>query len=493
MLGKVNTKATIMENQKSLDLNSTLNLRAFALATLVPVVMMIVAMWLKPLWRDEYFSQFFADPNESLSFLLVDRWAPDPHPPAYNPLLWVWSHFSVHPFWQKCLSFLILGLGALAAVKLTAPDHKRRLFVFFLVCLGSYWLIYFATEIRPYVMNFTLSALLTLGAVRILETDKPGPGVYLFWLLVGIVLSLTHYFGALWFACLGFVIGLTRLTRGDKTEFVKIGLLSVIGMIPILLWANYSYAQMDFTAIANDAPLGERFVAGAKQFLRGLLVKTFGSNPLITFLSLGTLGAALTGQHRTDSALIRAVILTVVLAFVLHLFFVNMIKERAFIVIMPALLWVMAGAISATQHKWARFIPLVTVVMPFLFIPEYFKNKEEIPELLAAMEPYQTFCADQPLAVYYRPALPKDLYPWTSEKLFGNFARELVDLRTATHLTKSPCPVLAVSVLLPKNDKDMIEEATGYILKAGYRLEDIEFQKFGKGRSLLWLKAADGS
>ncbi len=478
-----------MENPSSIEKGTTLNLRAFALATLVPVAMMLVAMWMKPLWRDEYFSQFFADPRESLSFLFVDRWAPDPHPPAYNPLLWLWSHVSVNPFWQKCLSLVWLGMGALAALKLTAARHRQRLLVFLLICIGSYWVIYFATEIRPYVMNFTLSALLTLGAVKILETEKPGLSLYLFWLLIGVMLSLTHYFGALWFACLGFVIGITQLSSGRKSAFITTGLISAIGMIPILLWANYSYGQMDFSAIANDAPLAERFVAGAKQFLRGMVIKTFGSNPLITFLSLGALGAALMGRNRTNAALMRAAILTVIMAFVLHLFFVNMIKERAFIVIMPALLWVMAGAINATQHKWARFIPAVTMVMPFLFIPEYFKNKEQIPELLAAMEPHRSACQDQPLAVYYRPALPKDLYPWTSEKLFGDFAGELVDLKEATHLKETPCPVLAVSVLLPKNDKAMIEEATGYLLKAGYKLDDIEFRKFGKGRTLLWLKS----
>ncbi len=472
-----------------MEKNGSLNLRAFALATLVPVIMMLVAMWMKPLWRDEYFSQFFADPRESLSFLLKDRWAPDPHPPAYNPLLWLWSFISTHPFWQKCLSLICLALGALAALRLMGAAHKRRLWVFFLICLGSYWVIYFATEIRPYVMNFTLSALLTLAGVKILETERPGFSLYLFWVCIGIVLSLTHYFGALWFACLGFVIGVTQLGRGQKSGFLLTGLITALGIIPIMLWANYSYGQMDFTAIANDAPLGERFLAGAKQLLRGLLVKTFGSNPLITCLSLGALGAALMGRRRTDTALMQAVILTIIMAFVLHLFFVNMIKERAFIVIMPALLWIMAGAIAGTQHKWARFIPAVTAIMPFVFIPEYFKNKEEIPELLAALEPHRAACAGQPLAVYYRPALPKDLYPWTSEKLFGDFAGELVDIRKASHLADTTCPVLAVSVLLPKNDKAMIEEATGYLLKAGYKLDEIDFQKFGKGRTLLWVKS----
>ena len=50
-----------------MEKNLTVNLRAFAIATLVPVTMMIVAMWMKPLWRDEYFTQYFADPDQSLN------------------------------------------------------------------------------------------------------------------------------------------------------------------------------------------------------------------------------------------------------------------------------------------------------------------------------------------------------------------------------------------------------------------------------------------
>lgn len=476
--------------------NASVNIRAFALATLVPVGMMIVAMWMKPLWRDEYFSQFFADPGESLSWLLQNRWASDPHPPAYNPLLWVWSQISVHPFWQKCLSLAFLGLGALAALKISRPDQKRRLLIFFLICLGSYWVIYFTTEVRPYVLNFVLSALLTLATVRVFQSEKPSYGLLLTWLVVGMALSLTHYFGALWVACLGFALGLSKLSKGDRKSFVKLGILSMAALIPILLWLQYSYGQIELSSAPARASTGDKFQAGGHQFLRGLVVKTFGSNFLITFLGIGAIWAAILGKKKSDALLIRAAALTVAIAFIIHLFFIDMIKERAFIVIMPALLWVMAGGVAATRHKWGKYLPMVTVVMPFLFIPEYFKNKEKIPELLQAMAPHKAQCQDAPLAVYFRPDPPQEVFSWTSEKLFKSYSGDIVDLSAAPHLSAShldgtKCPILAVSILLPKNDKAMIEQATRYILDAGYTLEEIELQKFGKGRTLLWLKSTD--
>lgn len=471
-----------------MEKNLTVNLRAFAIATLVPVAMMIVAMWAKPLWRDEYFTQYFADPDQSLGWLLPNRWAPDPHPPAFNPLLWMWSHVSVHPFWQKCLSLFILGLGGALSLKITRPDQRRHLYVFWLICLGSYWVIYFATEIRPYIFNFTLSALLAIITTRLLDMEKPSPAMLGLWLIMGICLSLTHYFGALWFACLGLTLGLMKLARGYKAQFLMIGVICVTGLVPLLLWLNYSFSQIALSSLPQDNSVIERFMAGGHQFLRGLTLKTFLSNPLITCLGIGAIWAAIRGRHQSDALLVRACGLTILIAFAIHLFFLDMIKERAFIVIMPALLWIMAGRVAETRHSWARFLPLVTAIMPFFFATEYFKTKEKIPELLEAIEPYQSQCANTPLAIYYRPDPYADLFIWASDKVFSDFGSHHVDLAAATHLANSTCPVLAVSILLPKNDKAMIEEATAYILKSGYKLDEIELIKYGKGRSLLWVK-----
>ncbi len=457
----------------------TLNLRAFALATLVPVVMMLVAMWMKPLWRDEYFSLYYSDPQESLSFLMGERWSIDAHPPFYNPFLWAWSFISEYPFWQKCLSLLLAGLGALLAFRLIRPEDKRHLQVFLLTCLGSYWIIYFATEIRPYVLNFTLSALLSLIGMRLYKDEKPGVWLWIGWLMIGIALSLTHYFGALWFACLGFVIGMMKLREKQQKSFAAIGLLTALGLIPVLFWIKFALGHMEFSGVATDASFWEKLGTGMHQFLRGLLIKTFGSNPLITLLGAGGLLAAILGRRRDHAVLLWAAILTVLCAFILHTVYIDMIKERAFIVIMPAILWILSGQLSETRNPLAKIVPVITAIMPFLFISEYFKNKEEIPELLAAIDSYGPACESPDLFFYLRPDPPEDFYYWATQKLFDPDADR--ELQPMGHFQDrgDPCPVLAVAILLPKSDVAPLTPADLY---------DLETRIFGKGRSVLWVR-----
>lgn len=196
--------------------------------------------------------------------------------------------------------------------------------------------------------------------------------------------------------------------------------------------------------------------------------------------------AAILGRRADYALLLRAAGLTLLLALCLHVGFVDMIKERAFIVIMPAILWVMAGHLSETKHKFGRYLPLVAAIMPFVFISEYFKNKEEIPELLAAINSYGPACESAALYVYHRPDPPAAFYEWTSRKVLGQNGRDLSHL-VDIPLVNTTCPVLAAAVLLPKNNQDMIGTATEFMTRKGYAAEDIEIKTFGKGRSVVWI------
>lgn len=474
-----------MEKIKTLD--KTLNLRAFALATLVPIGMMIVAMWMKPLWRDELFSLYYADPNESLGRLMTERWSIDAHPPFYNPFLWAWSLISEHPFWLKYLSLVFAVLGGLLSFRLVRPDQKRHLLVFLLSCLGSYWVIYFATEIRPYVLNFTLSALLTLTGLRLYQDARPDGRLWLAWLVIGTALSLTHFFGALWFACLGFVIGMTALFEKRQKAFVSIGLLTAIGLIPVLFWIQFALGHMEFSGVATDATVLEKLRGGLHQFLRGLVVKTFGSNPLITLLGFGGLAAAILGQRKAHTVLLRAVGLTILFAFILHVAFVDMIKERAFIVVMPAILWIMAGHLSETQNPLARFVPWVTVIMPFLFISEYFKDKERFPELMAELNRYE-FCQTTDLYVYYRADQPRDFHEFAAQYVLNpEGKRRLVDIETSAPVDNGKCPYIAAMILQSKNDTQTIDYVTDKLIENG---QNGTAELRGKGRTVLWTDPA---
>ena len=470
-----------------------LNIRTFAWATLVPIGIMLIAMWVKPLWRDEYFSLYYADPSKSLTYLLEHRWGPDSHPPIHNVFLYYWTHIFSHPFLQKGLSLVFLVLGGFALNYLTPSERKREFYTFSLVCLGSYWIIYFATEIRPYVMNFMLCAV-TVFLLPHLIKDRPAKGYWIIWMLTGSVLSLTHFFGGLWFASLSFVLGLSFLQQKQNVKFAVTGCLAIVGLTPLMGWLYFSLPQIDVASVASDMTGLEKFTGAGHQFLRGLIVKTFGSNPVITVLGFGGLVAGFRLKDQFSAILIWACILTVSLAFILHLGFVDMIKERAFIVIMPALLFLMAAQLATSTSKWTKYVPWAAAIMPFFFLGEYTKNKEDVPGLQQAVASFGQICSQAEIGAFYRPSKFTELYPYATHKIL-NFdlkdfsARPVIyNLSELTTPMTSDCPVIAIAVLLPKQDMNLIEQAEQELTRLGYNLDTIERRLFGKGRNILWIR-----
>ncbi|NNE58449.1 MAG: hypothetical protein HKN36_10095 [Hellea sp.] len=471
-------------------MSSKLDLKSFAIATLVPIVMMLVAMWIKPLWRDEFFSLYYSEPGLSLPDLAENRWVIDAHPPLHNIFLWVWSHISEHVFWQKALSLVFLGIGAFACFQLSPTSRRRTLYIFGLTCLGSYWVIYFATEIRPYILNFTLSTVLTLAAVRLIEDEQANWPLWTIWIVTGALLSLTHYFGALWFACLGLMVGIHHLTRGQNSRFFRIGSLTVLGLVPALLWIKFALTQIDLSNVTSDLTALQKLQGGLHQFLRGLLVKTFGSNPLITILGFGGILAAIFGRNYRNRVLLGAAGLMLLIALVLHIALADMIKERAFISMMPAVLYIFADHIADKESSWMKYIPLAAVIMPFLFIPEYFKNKERIDEFQAALNSYGPACETAAIPVLLRPDPPRAFYEFAAQKIVSpDGKRQLAPLDISqTFELASDCPVVAVSVLLPKNSAAIIDLGNTHLMRLGQDPSKLEVRRFGKGRNIFWVR-----
>ncbi len=470
--------------------HNRLNLRTLAMASCVPVLIMLIAMYFKPLWRDEIFTLYHGDSGKPLNYLADRRWGHAVHPPAYHYLLWLWDHIAAHPFIHKCLSLIFLALAGLTLYKITEPDDRRSLFVFMLICLGSWWVIYFATEIRPYILNFSLASVLTLLAPRLLDDrpeKRPSIKIWALWIGAGTLLSLTHYFAGLWFAALGLVIGLTWLGRQNYGRFVLMGIISVLCIAPLLAWQNYSVPRMDPAAFGSTMTGGEKFFMAANQFLRGLIVKTFGSNPLFTFLGFGGLILALRGQNKAHRVLLMAAALTVILGFTIHMVWVDMIKERAFIVIMPGILYIMADYTARREHRFMRYLPWAAALMPLLFLGEYFKNKEQLGALHAKIASYGNACDDAPILIYYRPSKPAEFYDYATDFILDAKMKP-VDLRNAEKAPVTSCPVKAAGFLLPKMDQPMLSEANGFLTGLGLGPDKVVPIYFGKGRNVLWVE-----
>ncbi len=476
-----------------MDQSDRIDIKKLALATCVPVIIMFVAMVFKPLWRDEYFTMYHGDVTKSLAYLVDLRWGHAVHPPAYHFLLWLWTHVFAHPVAQKFLSLLFLLVGGAVINRLTPADKKRTVWVFMLMSLGSWWVIYFATEIRPYVLNFVLASITVFLTPKLLE-NKPSKSVWVIWLIAGALLSLTHYFSALWVASLGLVIGLTHLRQGSFFRFAVMGVMSCLSLLPLALWLNYSLPRMNPESMATDASFWADFQTAAHQFLRGLIVKTFGSNPLFTFLGFGGLIAAVRGKEPVYRTLLYAAILTVCIGFTIHLAWVDMVKERAFIVIMPAILFILADHCANIEHKFMKYLPWVTAVMPVLFLGEYLKNKEKLGDLHDLIASYGIVCESSEILAYYRPSKPAEFFKFATNRIL-NFEQsgfssqpKIFDLRDATSKVQGDCPVIAAGLLLPKRDQVMIDEAVTLLETLGYDMESVEAHHFGKSRNILWVK-----
>ena len=473
----------------------SVNLRHWALATLCPVIILVLAMAFKPLWRDEYWSLFFSDPSLSFSELLAGRLRDEVHPPFYYFLLHSWQNLTSNIFGLRVLSPVILIVTAVILRALTPEGRRRQLAVFLLICAGSYWVIYYSAEIRPYILLFSLSSISVFLVAKLNGDTAVTAPTYLIWALTGAALGVTHYFGALWFACLGFSCGVAALLRGERGRFFTIGCMTLTGLLPVIYWLFISFAQMDLSGEEMSRTVIAEFGFVTNQFMRGLLAKTFGSNPLVTFLGIGGIWLALKRKDKLGAVLLWAVLLTIVIAFIVHFSFVALIKERAFSVIMPAILFIFAAHIAERKSALMRYVPWVTAIMPLLFFGECFKNREKIPELQAKLLTYADACQGETVLAYYaKSSLHKDFNPMASRKIVKvtkdgvTFDAELLDVKKADAPVSTRCPVKAVGLLMPRRNGEILADARSSLQEAGIALDSVEEIKFGKGRNIIWVE-----
>jgi hypothetical protein len=469
-------------------------------ATLVPIAVMIVAMVLKPLWRDEYWSLYFTEPRFSLGELFTGRMLWETHPPLYFIFLALWRTIADTDVWIRLLALPFLAVGVAGALIL--GRGLKHTWLFLLMCAGSYWVIYFATEARPYTLLFVLCAWSTLILARAFERPENAVSWSVGWALVCGAICVTHYFGGLWVACTGLAAGIAFLSQKRVGAFAAIGIASVLALAPVVTWLYFSYPHLGERG-GNPPPGPEELSILTTQLTRGIFVKLLGSNLAITAACIAGFGALWRLRQPIDRVILGGALLFIAISSALDLLWSPMIKERAFTAMMPALILVMARAVFAIDpvRPWARrfitAIPIVAIISPFLFIPEYFKDREKLVEVRALMTQQAEACAGSPVVAFMRTRWSSDLYP-----------RELIDrqIRQATppgvepivivsteELDGTPpqpvagCPIRAIAFTLRPGEREEHERAREALERAGLDLETLEERRFGKGRNIVWL------
>lgn len=476
--------------------------RLLALSVLVGLAMLAASIALRPLWRDEYWSLYFSAPHLPLDAAVTQRMMRDVHPPFYFILGHAWLQLSDSGVWARVFNVVALGAGA-AIVWALGRKRPQETGLFLALCATSYWVIYFGTEARMYALVFAACAVTVFALRAALEANTPAAltGALAIFAIAGAIASASHYFGALWTSAAGFALGLTFLVSGRWGAFVATGFASVLAIAPTLAWILHANPQSKPGAVSVPQTFAEAFSYAANQFLRGLVVKTFGSNLpafIAAFLAVPVLARQ---RDRSDAALLCAVILSVVIAFAIHLFALPaLIKERAFIVIMPAVIWLAVRALSALapEQKRARalaaFVPAAAIVSPFLFIPEYFKDREQIGEVREAIANAGD-CAGQPVLTYFRPSeQAQDFHALMIGAALKGAARGGGDLvlvdaaRSPAPVYQPRCRVRALALVLGKGDGPLHQMARATLTQAGAPLNRWQEVRLGRGRSLVWIE-----
>ncbi len=471
-------------------------LRRLAWATLVPLGMLVAAMLLKPMWRDEFWSLYFSEPRFSLPELWRDRMPYEAHPPLYFTLLYLWRQIADTSEWVRALAVPFILFGALGAWLLARG--RRELGLFLMIAAGQYWLIYFTTEARPYALLFVLCALQILISANILER-KGSALSYFWWIVVGALIGLTHYPAAFWVGCIGLATGIGLLAQKRTGGFFAVGVASVAALLPIIAWLVYAYPMLGDRGGFEETP-ANNWQTFLTQMMRGLTVKLLGSNLALSCLVFAGVGGLWARRETTDRVLIGAALLFMLGTAAIDQFYAPMMRERSFMPMIPALLLFMARAIlSVDPNKpWARRFmiaaPIVAVISPFLFIPEYFKDREKLPQFREYMATEAGDCTNAPVIAYMRQRWGHDVHQ-----------REFIDrqMRLAvpghqphilsTAEVTSPvqpsatCRVRGLAMFLRPNEAADLEAARAALQGAGLDLSQLEERRFGKGRNMLWV------
>lgn len=468
-----------------------LKLNWLALAALVSIAMAVMALVQKPLWRDEYWSLYFSGPGFSLDTLLKEV-----HPPLYYGLLKLWISISDNDVWVRSLSLLTAAIGTAAAFLIGGRSRQNVIFV--LLCLSSYWFVYFASEVRPYTLNYFLTISLSLVAVSIAR-NGPAIGNLLGFVLLAALLGLTNYLAALFAACLGLALGINELrARRSLRGFASIGIASVLAMVPTAVWVVLSLGVFDLSGKVKDTPFLEEVHFVLNQFLRGLVVKLFGSNPLAFIVGFGAVLAAFRFRPGPTGVFAFAILLTVVISFAMHFAVVGVVLERGYIVIMPTLIWIVSERLAPIRRgedwraDWTRFVPLAAAIMPFLFIPEYFKDRERLGEVRAVLQTHREACAGEDILVFNRPTNHDGYAGFVNRRVFryGQGAPDpvLIDAGIESEVWReSSCPVKAAALILPKGGGDWKTAAIAAFEAKGLDVSALEERRFGKSRNVLWI------
>ncbi|MEL6862414.1 MAG: hypothetical protein AAGL11_11295, partial [Pseudomonadota bacterium] len=103
----------------------------------------------------------FRRPNEPLLDTIRFKISNDVHPPLYFSLLHGWLQLYQHEIFARFLNLVFIVLAGLSAWRMRGQRvEETKLYLF--LCATSFWLIFYAAEVRMMGGLFLVSGLLVL-------------------------------------------------------------------------------------------------------------------------------------------------------------------------------------------------------------------------------------------------------------------------------------------------------------------------------------------
>ena len=479
------------------------------LAVIGAVAVVLIQFWVRPPWRDEYWALFFAAPSMDLGAAVSGRMTADVHPPLYFMTLHVWLQIIDHELFARGLNLILIAV-AFALGWAWRGKQRQQTIVYLFLCATSFWLVFFAAEIRMMAALF-LACMLSVLAARN-ATERPAERYR--WLAafagVGLLAASMHFFGALWIGAFGLCLGLSFLMQRKAASFIATGLSTLVALLPVLFWIALVRPDQNSGAPDVMPPPLENLTKGLEQYLRGIIVKTFIANwPAWIAGILGLSALFKAGPARFEKTVLAGVALSTLIAFSIHLGLVSMIKERAFIVIIPGIFYLLASGLVSIRpdqgkaKRMAGWVPIMALVAFPLFSTEYFKDREEYHRVADYISGFEA-CRDAPILMYERPSGQGEAYSAFYARSVTRYAFDGAGLdleplteagmnRARQSWASSTCPVRAIGLVLPRGNGRRHREMREEMQALGLPLDQWHEERFGEGRSIVFMDGPSAS
>lgn len=310
------------------------------------------------LWLDEIWSMVKSAPENSAR-AVIEGAAQDSHPPLFDLLLHYYLKVAGTSDVAAKIFPLVFGLASLYAtwyvcLKITGSKEKA-LFALGLASL-NFFTVYYSYEVRFYSLMYLLSIVLLYQFWNIFKVGKLKN--YVWYVIVGILLAYTHYYGTI----LLFVYGITALLllafkQITVKAFLRFAIASVIILLAFSPWLSFMFANSGATSWME--------VPGIGTFFKFLYDYT-GKNPLEVALYFFVLIAGIVkfkANIKLNIIVYSIIFLCFITAFIVSVTSTSIMHSRYFIVVLPALFLLAANVFTNVLQAKPKLYLILTSVL----------------------------------------------------------------------------------------------------------------------------------